>query len=101
MEALSEPDLVSVPDTTRSLRVPIVVTAVAVTSVGISSDCHDPCPPPLAAVLLLAPAADDQAEISALDQNLAQLPTCRDLADIPLRVLVLILGTLAFAARGF
>ena len=72
MEALSEPDHVNVPDSTRSPSDPSVVTVVAVTTVGTGSDGCDPCPLPPAADPLSAPVADDPPEISALDRNLAQ-----------------------------
>ena len=73
MEALSEPDHVSVPDCTRSPSDPSVVTAVAATSVGTGSDGCDPCPLPPAADPLSEPAPDDPPEISALDRNLAEV----------------------------
>ena len=67
MEALSEPDHVSVPDCTRSPSDPSVVTAVAATSVGTGSDGCDPCPLPPAADPLSSPAAADLPEISAAE----------------------------------
>ena len=73
MEALSEPDHVSVPDCTLSPSNPSVVTAVAATSVGTGSDGCDPCPLPPAADPLSEPAPDDPPEISALDRNLAEI----------------------------
>ena len=72
MEALSEPDHVSVPDSTRCPSERSVVTAVSAISVGTSSEGCDRCPLPPAADPLAAPAADDQPEISALGRNLAQ-----------------------------
>ena len=73
MEALSEPDHVNVPDSTRSPSDPSVVTVVAVTTVGTGSDGCDPCPLPPAADPLSAPVADDPPEISALDRNSAEI----------------------------
>ena len=73
MEALNEPDHVSVPDSTRSPSEPRVI-AVAATSIGTGGDGCVPCP--LSSVVpLAAPAAaeDDQPEISALDRDLAQI----------------------------
>ena len=59
MKALSEPDHVSVPDSTRSPSDPSAVTAVTATTVGTGSDGCDPCSLPPAADPLSAPAADD------------------------------------------
>ena len=73
MEALSEPDHVSVPDSTQSPGEPSAVSPVADTGAGTGSDGCDPCPLPPAADAVAPPAADDQLEISALDRNLAQL----------------------------
>ena len=73
MDAVSEPDHVSVPDSTRSPSDPSVVTAAAVTIVGTGNDGCVPCPLPPAAYPLLAPVADDPPEISALDHDLAQI----------------------------
>ena len=71
MEPLSEPDLVSVPDSTRSPSDPSVATAVAATTAGTGSDGCDPCPLPPAADPLAVTVADDRSEVSTLDRNLA------------------------------
>ena len=67
MKALSEPDHVSVPDSTRSPSDPSAVTAVTATTVGTGSDGCDPCSLPPAADPLSSPAAADLPEISAAE----------------------------------
>ena len=70
MEALSEPDHVSVPDSTRSPSDPSVVATSSRSyyrSVGTGSDGCDACPLPPAADPLSSPAAADLPEISAAE----------------------------------